>query len=412
MARFSYEELNDDITNASRNFGRAAARSARDFVCSVYRTLPGAIFPTPLTSITGGFARGLYDAMCEGSPGGLPAPPQPPFVGGQCPTRYNVTINTQAWGSDSGTQTCPAGPFTLTGIQAWGPIGGARVSNPGTLNFGWCSNKPGNFAVQLLCHGTGAGRNTTQQWVTVSSGSIPSFISASVGSVTRLDGLADNCGSLPSSYPPVVNPPASYSDDDTITYNDGTDFTIPFIYAPGADFGIPVTVNIGEIAINFDFSGAEINFGDAPGIDADILDGIENIQNDINNLNDTVNNFGDKLDKDDSQPGDPDLTPEPEPTGDETGEDFEDKILEWVTLDITQKPVNAKVQAGSGAPDVYYCGWFSFRTKGRQLPRQPIHYLLSVFKAPPGCDGYSYTVYEGFAATATAYTREVEPTGA
>ena len=42
---------------------------------------------------------------------------------------------------------------------------------------------------------------------------------------------------------------------------------------------------------------------------------------------------------------------------------------------MTEYPDNAKVQWGGGiAPDVYYCGWYSFSPNGAG-DRHPIHYL-------------------------------------
>lgn len=386
MALFPFSELNEPEPSIGRNAGRQVARAARDFVCSIYRNTPGAIWRTPISELDE-FARGLFDSACAESPSGLPPAPQPPFTGGQCPgVLYNVVIRVE----DPGNRNF----VDQYGVAHPGPIGGvSRVFGalygdiaPGVTLYTSMEVRINNTVVRTY-------------------GGMTSLTSVQIVSINRIDGQPDTCGDPPREFPdPPVNTPNVFNDNRTIVNNDGTDFNIPISYTP--TISIPVTVQVGGINVNIDFDGVDIPTGTKEGVDlTPILDAVENV-------NDKVGDILDDIAQRDAQPGDPSATNGEPSQGEGDANDFPGEILEWVQVDIKSKPSNAKSQYGAGAPDLYYCGWFSFRCKGRQLPREPIHYLGCIFRAPDGCDGFSYTVYGGFDAIATPYLRPKKDQGA
>lgn len=95
---------------------------------------------------------------------------------------------------------------------------------------------------------------------------------------------------------------------------------------------------------------------------------------------------------------------EEDPKEEEVGPD-----LEYVRVELTSIPANAKTQFGAGAPNVIYAGWFEFRTVGSYYNRQPIHFLDNLFVPPPGATGYAYTLYNGFRGRATVYKIPTNP---
>ena len=186
-----------------------------------------------------------------------PGIPPPPFTGGQCPVAYTVTYTTEVRTSTLSTCGNFFNPQPRTGLipsgAVLGPIGPLReVITPITPN----STRDSRQSIEVT---TGSGLRR----VNLGGDAFRDF-AASCGpsyrisnfAVARVDGLPDDCGSLP----PVFPPPAPIEIDIDVIYNidDGTEVTvtIPFIYAPittdiNGFFRIPFTFEFGDI----DFSG-------------------------------------------------------------------------------------------------------------------------------------------------------------
>lgn len=149
--------------------------------------------------------------------------PDPEFFGGQCPgVSYRVDYQNRTTAGDFGS------PNFRTGL---GPFSGATKTVTGvsaSINL--------NFA------------NTSPQ---ILSGPAAEVLLPRILSVTRLDGLPDDCGSIDPIFPPPTNIDIDididYDDDDGNPIN----ITIPFIFAP-------IKVNFDgslEIPFSFDFGG-------------------------------------------------------------------------------------------------------------------------------------------------------------
>jgi len=195
-------------------------------------------------------------AGCD--PADDPVLPPPPFTGGQCDVLYNISSTTENRSSSTFQCSAFANLNTRTSLipsgAVLGPIGApTEVIVPN-------SQFPSSDSLQSFEVMTGSGLRFINL-----GGSTESFHLSSCGpayrllnfSVTRADGLPDDCGDLP-----PVFPPATFIDVDVdVTYNidDGTEITvtIPFIYAPivtdiNGNFRIPFTFNFGDV----DFSGS------------------------------------------------------------------------------------------------------------------------------------------------------------
>lgn len=104
-------------------------------------------------------------------------------------------------------------------------------------------------------------------------------------------------------------------------------------------------------------------------------------------------------------PPPPDEVPAPpdEKPPDDGGDSPPKKRLAYVEVVLTKLP--DKVQFGNrGAQNVYFAGWLSFRSPtGSYHERQQINFQKSIFTAPLGSDGYTYTLTHGARGTIKEY---------
>lgn len=201
-----------------------------------------------------------------------PVPPvfgssaQPPFTGGQCNTLYRVrfqythtgVINFNTCETAETTEQYDSGaPGNLAGpITAIRP----RVRQT-SANCGGVST----YDIDIL----GAGGTLLGGPQVPGAGPNPPVITNIV--ITRADGLADDCGSLPPVVPPYQ--PGSTTIIEDITYEPeggGPQITIPatvilgFAYVDAnANIRIPVTVNLGgiKIPLSLNVTTGDINLG-------------------------------------------------------------------------------------------------------------------------------------------------------
>jgi len=194
-------------------------------------------------------------AGCD--PAADPVIPPPPFTGGQCSAVYTVTYTTEARTSTSSNCGNFFNPQPRTGMipsgPVFGPIGAlSQVITPISSS----GIRDSRQSIEVM---TGSGLRRINlggdAFRDFDSSCGPSY-KVSGFSVSRVDGLPDDCGDLP----PVFPPPAPINIDIDVTYNidDGTEITvtIPFIYAPittdiNGNFKIPFTFEFGGI----EFSG-------------------------------------------------------------------------------------------------------------------------------------------------------------
>lgn len=390
----------------SGNFIAKAADSAANFACSLYKAYPGTIIKNPADS----YLRGLYDSLCKDRPSGLPAPPTQPFSGGQCVCRsYRVTVEWLNGGDDA------AAPASQT-YTVFGPVKGVEIRDEGA------SNRLGVYLLASSCsNGAVTGTFAVPVGPTPRKGG-----SASVAGVVPATNFTDNCGNPPASYPNDVKPPTGYtSGNSKVTYNDGTDVTVPVVYAPISpqfDINPRFNIDVGGIQMQFDLGGVTIDLGnDNPDTSVprdrfnDPSDDFDRVEDKLDDLTDKVNDIIDRIGDgpgNNEPPPPPEATPPDEDpnldkeTKDETDDKEETGVerLKWVKIVLTKLP--DKVQYGDGSPNCYFAGWFEFKSGVACMPREQINFATSLFLAPAGADGYAYTLTNGAEGYAVVYRKK------
>lgn len=365
------------------NFGDIV-EAGRDFACAIYKAQPGALIPNPISDLI----KLGWDSLCgDKDPAKLPPPPAPPFTGGQCQCRgYRIThvitwndgtswTNTNdVWGAVTGIYCKPGDPNNRCQ-----PI----VKCRGFTFQGGCQ-LPGDYGVSSYSNGT-------------TTGAPPRI---RITSVATLDSQVDNCGNLPSSYPPSPPPPAGgyTSSPIVITYNDNTSFTVVYNFAPPTDGskGVPeicMTATIQNVVqkICFPYDALprlEKLLGGDPKLD-ELLEELRELKEDYDfDSNPPVYDNSPEVDFEN-------LPPEKEGEGEASN-------LLGVRVTLTKFPQDIQY----GTPTIYFAGWFAFKVQGGYEERHPIHFEYSYFPAPEGATGYAYTFTKGAEGAITVYSKK------
>lgn len=356
------------------NFDKVV-EAGRGFVCELYRIQPGALIPNPISD----GLRLAWDSLCgDDVPTNLPPPPTPPFVGGQCEcVQYLVTVEI----TYAPNETDPNYEQSIESTKpVVGKVKGLRSRELGNLG----SNLPYQAVDIIASRGLVSGV-CNQSDVFVEAYRAPRVKRFRIRSITRLDNLSDTCGNPPSSYPTSPTPPGEgyTSSPVSLTYNDGSDYTIIFNLKPpsGNGLGPPpicLTTHIGGVVFEVCYP-----FGGVPQIRG--VDGIESL---IRELQEDFRGFQEEYNRD-NRPlppdEDPSLTPLPlEGVG---GGEEDVEGLRWLVVTLTKLPQKAQF----GNPTVFFAGWVTFKLNGAYTERQQLSYERSVFQAPEGATGYGVT---------------------
>lgn len=404
MAIQRFDGLTGQYATGSRagDFLAKAADKAAEIACGLYRDYPN--FATgggidPFNTYPRQAAKQVWDSLC-GSRSTLPPPANVPFTGGQCSClTYNVNMTQK----NEFNQTIP---FTLFSIP--GKIRGVRQTAfiEGSQTF---------YKWELIAGDTGCPGNV------VLASKVSELISYSVTSVVRSNGAADTCGNQPARYPDRTPPDSRIYGNTSITYNDGTDFAIPFFYVPVSiqpTFSPNIRIDLGGFSFNFDLGGVDVNFPDR--------------QPDTKNLPPPTgyppapptgnpppsfdpnrpppdNGGGNKAPCPEcpecpSVPQPPDPPGEGDPPEEKPPEEGEEVTKPGITfLEVVLTKLPDKMHYGNEGANVVFAGWVAFRSKSNAYyPREQINFQRSVFVAPPGAEGYTYTFTNG----AQGYVRE------
>lgn len=435
----------------ARGFAAAAAADAiRDEFCQLYDQYPefisGAIGYLP----GGGFVNSLIPFVCPNS--SPPSQPfEPPFNGGQCCGLYNVTVVGVLEGETVDT-TFPA-PGKIGGVF-WRESEGSPVLYSGSWLLESGLDCPGvEPRLDFLWGGT----------------NLSMMPSASIVSISRVDGLPDDCGNPNPTWPRVSPPPSGLN----------FDINVP---VGNVNVTVPVSVNFNAPPINVSFSPT-ISFSTPIGDFIfspegwDILvpgrppsDGDPNRPDDRDRLPDPrVPEDRPPLWRPPPFPGAPPIflppgSGNPPPNGcpdvnlspvltairfvqltsDEilegvnellerdccelpTPEECEKKTLGsgqgdkvaigkdtvYVGIEINRKPENFKGYFNDGSPDVVFAGWHSFGSEECEGVRTPIQYEKNIYPKPSGCSSFSFGLQMGYTATCYEYlyVREEEENG-
>lgn len=339
--------------------------------CQLYAKYPNALGVFPIY-------RGILNNICTQSDPSFQLPESPGFSGGQCPGVFYNVFGIYRNANETFGPCGVALEWTVSNTP--GPIVEV-IDQPGAFRLisgggGVSSN------LQALPSGNVVGiRNTCAP-----IGSLPSPAgfpeSAQITRVETVDNSPDNCGNPPPVLPP--DPPQDASDFNTtivINNRDSSDNSIIDIIGINA----PITINADiDFKLSFNLGGVSFNLGS---------DGIGN----DSEGSDTGGGGG-------GGGGSSEIVPPPnsedydeeEKDVEGSGEETVGIEIAYITLELTLIPANAKTQFGVNGPDVYYAGWFEFRTEGFFYVRQPIHWQKNIFVPPKGATGYAYTLYTGF----------------
>lgn len=344
---------------------------------------------------------------------GIPGPPpipELPFTGGQCcGTTYEIVYQ----------YTTPFGTQTVTGAFT-GKLGAPRI----------ISNGPGLIGTDIPVTRCDGSMQYLAGWAFVS---VESYFEGlygpiSIAAVNPLFGGSNDCGDPLPVFPPAIPTPDDLKRTGDIVISPSLTIPVAFVYVrPDIDvdvdvdakFNIPVTINLPDFNIDFNFDVGGVNINIGTGGNTTVI------------------------------PTKPDVRdPQPKPSFKETNYDAEFRFINsqlrrlkeevddikdcacetpttiqtvsypaanarvialpaktfLVRLTIDEKPANAKQQWGAGAPDVFYAGWASFGyAGGGWSERLPIDYLEKSFIPPRQPQGFSYTCYVGFTASLVVY---------
>lgn len=393
--RRTFSDIAERIGAGTADFYDLLADGVKGFACSLWSQFPDQI--TQNSRLANSFARGFMNNVCA-SEGNLPSPPTVPFTGGQCDNlAYNITVNGNQ--KDKFTNTTRSSGWSFTSI-------------PGVLTYIDILPKiafddintftPKNrLAVRSVNSVQGNQTFFSQQnnndWIWYEITSIR---------VTVVGGGPDTCGDPPLQYPPTAPTTIDYTTNITVNNNDGTDLTIPLVYAP-IDFNFPMNFDLGGIDVVIDLGGIDFNFG--PGGVGDGGGQLPDGQQDplpIPKDNPGGGNTSRKFPPPNTEDFEEIIK---EPSTEDT--EVEGGLLDYVTLQLTTIPANANTQVWVDGATVYYCGWFAFISDTFVFKREPIHFEFTIWNAPKGATGYQYQLYPGFQATATVYKRKINQNG-
>lgn len=274
-----------------------------------------------------------YRLLCNREP---PPEPDPPFTGGQCPTRYTVNYNVTY-----DTRAIPP-PNIVTDPKSatlvWGKIKGIRVQQ-------------GTTDQVFIIGGSSSDPDATVDYpgFSVVQASGQGILSAAITSVVRTDGLPDTCGDPPI---PTPTPTPGYNETDiNIIYTDNSDddvsLSVPFIFAPitvnlKGELTVPIRIDVGDVDfqlggdINLSTGGIDINFGNR-------------------NYNRNGQPNPDSYECPTDTPGIPPTVPEPVlPPSPNDSEDSTTRVLRGVIVTVTsiEPGVSTLIFQGSN-PDLY-----------------------------------------------------------
>lgn len=256
-----------------------------------------------------------------------------------------------------------------------------------------------------------------------------SFVSRTVlGAITRMDNQPDTCGNGPLLPPaqPQPWPPFQLPQIDIDIGGINVPFNVtvninPIINLP--DFGgfhMPVNINIAPnivvpaglpTIIYFRFPELEVNFGPSFNWDITTITNTGGIQRpcppspdecDCVDIREIVR---EELDEK-FPPARPFFNRITVASSANSGQVVLPPFTYRVDFQLNDIPVNAKVQSGGGAPDVYYAGWYCFGSGANQGDRNPISYERNTFYPPDGVQNFTYTLQQGYTGTVTVYWRE------
>ncbi len=405
--------------------------ASRNFLCTIHKEAPGALTMiggsegSAAGAIAGYVGEQVLNHICAPTPPGLPPAPQPPFSGAQCKAPYRVIVTVNKIVSIDGSVT-----QSNLGFYVNGAIGAIFPYDSGTNSY--YPSAIGYNRIAIYCYGAcdmnncGSAPVRTAGQIMFLSNSDELHTIKSIASVqiTRDDGQPDNCGDPIPFYPPIAAPP-------NLVFNVPINIPSPFpggspIQVKGNLIKVDVNVNntleptfavnVGGVNVTFQNNGVNVSLpapssdpaplpapnyppsGGQPAPTTGAPTPVNQPSNDANQVKDALKKL-----KDCACPSSSGTLKSVQISSGNSGVANLPPNTQYVKLDITQKPSNARYQPGGNAPNVYYAGWYSFGSNGVQGERIPVSYEHSTVYPHSSSDTFSYTLYVGFTGIATAY---------
>lgn len=404
--------------------------TAAEMICGLYGKSPSSFLR--IVDPSSGLIdnnRPIFDDLCAPiAP--LPPPPQQQFGGGQCEdVRYNVSFTATLRGEAvNGVYPSPRNVSYTAAL--WGKVGSFTLAGYEERQSGPFTYR-GYSRIECICKGDGGLPNSGYGPATILGSSGNEIQSFSIGSVSRVDGQADSCGSRQPSYPPTSPDPNDYTRIFPIPQPDGstknTSVTIIPTFAPIIGIFRPeINVDVGGINVNFSLGGftlsptIEIPVGaDLPigqpstttnkkvainipisggGGTTDLkpaLDAIADLKKEVEECCDRYHPFSDLL------TSDYDIAT----LGSGSSGSFNLPAKAYrVVLQITNPDSPGRSQAGINAPNVLYAGWAWFFSGGGMATRHPIDSPIKSFEVPARSDDkFAYTLNGSYNANVVCY---------
>lgn len=407
---FSLQDLASNTGTNTADGLRNIANTAANFVCDAYQNYAAATTGFPDPTGIGALNNALYSSLC--SPRGkTPTAPAQPFTGGQCATRYNVSYSY----TDPDT-----GPGSGTLFQLLGPIGGITRYSSGS-----------QIGVGVICQPESSRPQGIGFFVLTSRPNDLSKRNYTITGVSRVDGMADNCGNPNPTYPDKGLPVTNITNNNTtVNVGAGASITVPIFFTPvvvnaNAYINAQVQVNLGPFNVTFDLGGVTI----APTFNAP-SGGSQTPSSPYLPPSVTTNNYNNtnsppsvtcppvdfttvysKLDaiktelddvKDCSCPVTNSVATVSLGSGVDGYVSLPSNCIQ-VSISIGAKPANAKTQKSNGSePTVYFCGYIYWGDGTGRSERHPISFLQSVFYPPLWATAFGWNLYLGYSGTVTA----------
>lgn len=402
--RRSIREIGENLGSGTADFADKVGEGVRGFACDIWYNFPD--YVTNSSFITNSIARGFMQDLCKDK--NLPPAPAPPFTGGQCESAvYGIQYQTAV--IQNGTFSSWSATSNYTSVQIVGAVKEAQMyANNVAVPFEHWSWQGAGVPP------TFGDRTRPYKIVLVDSvGTKTANLSAGASGVKfvkfyRIDGQPDDCGDLPTTYPPS-NPPLPPTKSISIDVDADTTIDVPIEVVLNANgtFNFPFTFKVGDLNNTFyvklDLGGFEFNY------DVDLPDSTEPpvAPPPVAPPPKLPPGGGGGGGGGGSSSPTNEIPPPPEKEPQDSivnvlGGLAEDNVegLIYLTITIDNVPANSKKEYGYPGDDVHYPGFVVFRSGGNNLlPRYPLHYVKNRIKPLPGTDGYAIRLYEGFSAT-------------
>ncbi len=256
--KFPTSEFFENSGNAANSFNEQLRDSVATFACSLWSAYPG--FITEGTNPLSSFARGFMNQACSSIQPAVP-PPASPYVGGQCDTAYIWTPTFRL-----------SRPYSGFGLDVGDEIVATTTRNP----IGPISStvyppaiEGGGFIGRVISNGVAQVQQTfTFQGATVKYDTIGTQDATGTGircdivvseSFIRADGLPDNCGSLPVSYPSNLPTSLDLTTNVTIVNLDGIDNSYNLVFNKTSNqYNFPMSFKLNGVNISLDIGGITI----------------------------------------------------------------------------------------------------------------------------------------------------------